>query len=367
MKTKIVEIMNNGMKDFKVKMYRVVDDLAPFVEIGYVNKDGQEQTGLMVLDSGSCQNVLFGIRAEKLGLVYEKTEQTVTICTLGNETTETRVANYSFVMEGVEFHEPFCFNENEIHFPSRVGDLPIIGILGNIFMQLNSLAIDYENHTLHTSNVSPANLPISDCDFFFPMEIGLKHYGVPVLAIRQNGEDIAVMADTGSSGNTMAMPAIKEYDFDCQEIGKEDVITGLNSSMEAKEVKLKYNLLTLTDGDPKEVSFESSFLTIPNYPLVYEKKTSEDSDKQPVVGIIGSPFMAAHGWVLDFGVKYIYKRKADKPVEMIARVPSRMAKEQPATSGEVSKRAIPFFADATDKGLPFIRIEEGDRRSRHAD
>ena len=350
---------NNEKKDFSVKMYRVEDDLAPFVEITYVNKDGQEQTGLMVLDSGSCQNVLFGTRAEKLGLVYEKTEETVTICTLGNKHTETSVVNYAFIMGGVEFHEPFCFNENEEHIPSRVGDLPIIGIIGNIFMQQNNLAIDYSDHTLHTSNVSPENLPISDCDFFFPMEIGLKHYGVPVLAIRQNGEDIAVMADTGSSCNTMALPAITEYGFDCQEIGKEELISELNSSVESKEVKLKFNLRTLTEGEPQEVPFENSFLTFPNYPLAYEKKSSEDTDKQPVVGIIGSPFMAAQGWVLDFGVKYIYKRKAAKPVEMIARVPSRMAKGQTSTPVKESK-SIHFFADATEKGLPFIRIDEGD-------
>lgn len=227
-------------------------------------------------------------------------------------------------------------------------------------MQQHSLAIDYNDHTLHTSNVSPENLPISVCDFFFPMEIGLKHYGVPVLAIRQNGEDIAVMADTGSSCNTMALPAITEYGFDCKEIGKTELISELNSSIESKEVKLKYNLLTLTDGEPQAVSFESSFLTLPNYPLAYEKNSSKDSDKQPVVGIIGSPFMAKEGWVLDFGVKYIYKRKAVMPVKMIARVPSRVEKEQSAAADKENKRSIPFFADPIEKGLPFIRIEEGD-------
>jgi len=32
----------------------------------------------------------------------------------------------------------------------------------------------------------------------------------------------------------------------------------------------------------------------------------------PIVSLIGSPFMSRENWVLDFGARIIYKRKAEK-------------------------------------------------------
>lgn len=67
--------MKNG-NDFRVQMIRVMDDLAPFVEVGYVDQDANEHTALMVVDSCSNKNVLFGSRAERNGVVLQREEGT---------------------------------------------------------------------------------------------------------------------------------------------------------------------------------------------------------------------------------------------------------------------------------------------------
>ena len=52
----------------RVQMMRVEGgNWFPFVEVGYVDQEGNEHTALMVVDSCSCNNVLFGTRAEKQG------------------------------------------------------------------------------------------------------------------------------------------------------------------------------------------------------------------------------------------------------------------------------------------------------------
>ena len=55
--------------DIRVEMFRVQGDFAPFVKVDYMDKDAQEHTGLMLLDSGSTSNVLFSEMAERLGII----------------------------------------------------------------------------------------------------------------------------------------------------------------------------------------------------------------------------------------------------------------------------------------------------------
>lgn len=44
--------------NIRVSMFRMEGDVAPFVQVNYVSKEGQELTGLLLLDSGSNENIL---------------------------------------------------------------------------------------------------------------------------------------------------------------------------------------------------------------------------------------------------------------------------------------------------------------------
>ena len=157
--------------DFMVQLMRVKGDLAPFAKVEYVDQDANTHSALMVVDSCSNKNVLFGSRAEKNGVVLQREEGTIDIKGAGNEMVTTSLAKFHFVLGGEKFHESFCINDVDIQIPSEIDGKAIIGILGNLFMQEYNLVIDYRDFMLHNSNVNSENLPISDCDFFFPMEI----------------------------------------------------------------------------------------------------------------------------------------------------------------------------------------------------
>ena len=44
--------------NIRVEMVRMEGDAAPFVEVGYVDKNAEEHTGLLMLDSCSMGNIL---------------------------------------------------------------------------------------------------------------------------------------------------------------------------------------------------------------------------------------------------------------------------------------------------------------------
>ena len=162
-------------KSISVNIFRVVDDLCPFVQIDYMDKYAEEHTGLMILDSGSTVNVLSKHMVEQISELCKIHNETTEVLTVTNELIATDSVRFSFVFGGIQYCDKFCIYED--YQCEKVEDIPIIGILGNEFMQKHSLVIDYNEYTLHSSNATPENLNISECDFFFPMGIGLDYYG----------------------------------------------------------------------------------------------------------------------------------------------------------------------------------------------
>ncbi len=71
-------------------MFRVVGDFAPFVKVDYMDKDAQEHTGLMLLDSGSASNVLSSEMAERLGTLSKVEDETMTLFAFSEKKHENR-------------------------------------------------------------------------------------------------------------------------------------------------------------------------------------------------------------------------------------------------------------------------------------
>lgn len=340
-------------KNINVEILRVEGDLDPFVKVDYMDKDAQEHTGLMILDSCSNLNFLSKEMIDCVGTLCKQEGEATNILTATGEEVAARVVWFSFVLGGVQFHEKFCINDN--HFPEMGGEFPIIGIIGNEFMQQYRLAIDYSNFTLHTSHVSPDNLAISDCGFFFPIATGLKNYNVPVLCMGQGDLEIIAMADTAATDNVISAPALSDDGFHAEYLGNTDIINGLTGSIEAKDAVLDFDLLTLREEDDDTIPFKDVFNVHPQYLIEPAEGVCDENGEQlpPVEALISSPFMAKEGWVLDFGAKIIYKRKARYVWDGNIRVDfdtQNLSKE---------KGIIPFYAVDNLYGLPFILITEG--------
>ena len=301
--------MKKEMNDIKVRMVRMEGDIAPFVEIAYVDKYAQDHTGLMLLDSGSTVNILSNEIADNIGELCKIDDMATAISSIAHGIMNTDNVRFSFALGGKLFNDTFCISTKPL--PIHVKGMAIIGILGIQFLQRHRLVIDYDEFTLHTSDVSPNNLSVSDCDFFFPMEIGLKFYGVPVLSVKQNGKELVTLVDTGATGNMMAEQALVDNKFKCYRFKGNDVMIGVTGEVDVEEAYVRFNMVSLDCDDVCEISHCDYFWLLPYNVFTPKEGVCDTNGEQlpPIEVLIGSPFMAKEGWVLDFGACIIYKLK----------------------------------------------------------
>ena len=300
--------MKKEKNDIRVEMYRAEDYYYPFVQVDYMDQDAQEHTGLMILDSGSSVSLLSNEMASYLGTLNKVKDETMTIIAFSQHTINTDVVRFSFAFGGRQFHESFALSTKAL--PVQVEGMKVLGLLGVCFLKQHNLAIDYSDYTLHTSDVNPGNLKITDCAFFFPMEIGLKHYEIPVLAVKQNGKEIVTLLDTGASSNMIAEHTLMENGFKCLRTGEKECIYDITGAVEVKKATVRFKMLSLGGNTVFEQVRYDRFDVLPWN--IYTPENEDDSDKDqvpPIEVLIGSPFMAEEGWILDFGAKIVYKLK----------------------------------------------------------
>lgn len=344
-------------KDIKVGLIRVQEDAAPFIEVGYVDKNANEQTGIMLLDSGSNNNFLVVSMADNISELCKLEKITGNIETSTGDRISAKNVHFSFAVDGCQYSETFCIAD--INLPVVKGMAPVIGILGNIFLQEHGLVIDYTDFTFHTTHVDEENLTVGDCDFFFPMEIGLKNYGIPILCMAQNNLEVIALADTGASSNMFSAKALGDDGFHCKYLGTTDVINGVTGGMEVKDAIMDFNLVTIREENTENLPRCDYFKVSPiNAIDLKEGMLNENGQPlDPVEAIIGSSFMAKKGWVLDFGAKVIYKPKHTHKWQ--DNISIRVSVQNDKNSQEREPGRIRFFADAQENGMPFIRISEG--------
>jgi hypothetical protein len=106
LKTKEVNKMKKESK-INVKMFRIVGDLAPLIRVDYVDKDAQEHSALMMLDSCSTINVLSSEMANCIGILSKKDNKNEDVITSINTVVSLNSADFSFAFGGVQFHETF--------------------------------------------------------------------------------------------------------------------------------------------------------------------------------------------------------------------------------------------------------------------
>ena len=295
--------------EIRVKMIRMSNSFVPFVKVDYMDKDAKEHTGWMLVDSGTNDSILAGEIADRC-MLKKKDNKVNRIRTVSGEFVETTKVKFSFVLGNRQIYEDFDLCD-DFH-KNILLDSSVIGIIGINILHDHNLVIDYADGSLHTSNVNPSNLTFADCEYFFPITIGIKCYGLPVVAIRQNDADLVMLADTGATNNVIAMQSLKENEFKHSFLDSKDVITGLNGGVEVEEATVDFNLLTLDENNNEaEVCHHDLFKVMPRYIVQSDEAGCDENGEPlpPIEGLICSEFMAQQGWALDFGAMIIYKRK----------------------------------------------------------
>ena len=101
--------MNNESKSIKVKMFRIVGDLAPIVRVDYVDKDAQVHSALMMLDSCSTINVLSSEMTNCIGILNKKDYENEDIITSTNTVVSLNRADFS------RNHKVLLFSCQDLH------------------------------------------------------------------------------------------------------------------------------------------------------------------------------------------------------------------------------------------------------------
>ena len=292
-------------KNIRVELVRMEGNVTPFVQVNYMDKDAQECTGLFLLDSGSNENILSSKVVDSMGSLCAIVDGDKTILSFTQEVVTAIQVSFPFALGGNQFREIFCVR----NMPLPLEEMTVIGILGNPFLQLHNLVIDFHGNTLHTSEITPSNFSILDCAFFFPMEMGLKFYGMPVLPTKQNGKELVTLVDTGANVNVIANQALKDNDFKYVRLNGNDVMVGLSAQAAVDEAKVWFDLLLLYCNEITELSCCEYFKVLPDSIFTPHKGECDTNGEQlpPIEILLGFPFMAREGWILDFGAKLIYK------------------------------------------------------------
>lgn len=300
------------MKDkfyIKEKIFRVEGDLAPFIEVDYVDKNAEEHTGLLLLDSCSMGNILCPEMVDRIGMLCKVEDEGTKLYSIAHETIEAENVRFYFSFGGSVWQDIFCITPRPI--PVKVQGMDVIGILGIRFLKQFRFVIDYSDFTFHKSEVTPENLASTDCDFFFPMEIGLTHYGLPVVCTRQNGKEIVTLVDTGATNNMIARKTLDDNAFEYKLLEEKDVMQGVTGNVDVDMARGMFHLVSLHGDEERETSHRARFAVLSDYIYTPKEEYFENADNQvpPAEILLGAPFMAARGWVLDFGAGIVYKRK----------------------------------------------------------
>ena len=308
----------NHMKEKKyidVEFCKVGNDAAAFVEVAYTGKNKRSYRGLMMLDTGSNINVVFGKMAEDVELVLNPENEKVNEEVVGIRGTMEQMTQvcFPFTMGGDCFNEPFVLMNQRMD-EMVVGELPVLGVLGNMFLQRYKLVVDYAEHSLHTSTIVPKYFAIEECEYFYPMYLGLKYYGVPVVFVKkkEGDGDVVTLIDTGSADNMTSHVAVERYGLPYSMGDETFDLTGTGSSVTARKGKVEFCVMSFASETQSSMNTYNDDFMVVEQPVLLkiEGKDEDGDDLPPVEMLLGSVFLGREGWVLDFGVQAMYKRRA---------------------------------------------------------
>lgn len=292
-------------RNMSVAMCRVEDDRAAFVEGTYQDRLGKVKRGLMMLDSGSNVNALFKWMWRYVAKDKKRKGKKQEIVGMGPVKAQMKTTGFSFTLGEENFEEKFVVMDS-VH-KIMVGRLPVIGLLGNVFMQQYRLALDYSTHTLHTSEIVPKDFVIEDCDFFFPMTLGLCHYSMPVVGVKKGEEEMIALIDSGSTDNHVASGTLRRNGYESQTKDEINPIYGIGGMLVAKETVIDVDMIGFASANETTLHrYRDTFMVSEQDVITNEI----GEDIPPVEFVFGSPFLGREGWVLDFGAKAMYKRKS---------------------------------------------------------
>lgn len=168
-------------------------------------------------------------------------------------------------------------------------DKSIVGILGIDFLVRYKCIINYKDKIFSWNNSKSYN--IQDLKFIYPLWIGIKRIGMPVICMMSSFSSIGCLIDTGSTTNVIASDSLDGFGVESKSYETTNInICGKNLPTRIFNVSFQ-----VANFQSLPIDFKDDFSVISNKSDLYI------ADMEPYFeGIIGNSFLRRNRWIIDF-------------------------------------------------------------------
>lgn len=237
-----------------------------------------EKDYFFLLDTGSTKSLLFYTHNK-----YKKNEE-------GNSTSDNSKIQFSLGKH--KFNHTFIKDTNISHI---LKNQSIIGILGVDFFVKNKCIINYIDKTFSWKNSEWHNIPATK--FRYPLQLGLKKIGMPVICMTNDFSSIGCLVDTGSTTNIIVADSLSGFGVKANSNETSTIIL-CGRKLNTKILNVTFKIANYLSSP---IVFKDNFSVISNNIDLYA------SNSEPYFeGILGNSFLRQNKWIIDFSNKAMY-------------------------------------------------------------
>lgn len=294
---------------FEAKLRNINKVKMPLVKAAFQGKDGNVYIGQMLIDTGCVDCIL---NRSIVPLLHESAKlenSTHSIFSMESHETVCQGYNFAFRMGNLVFGDTFYVNPH-FNFDSEIEGF--IGIIGHSFLRKHKYVLDYETKTLRSSDGSLGEL--EDYEFFFPMEVGIENYNIPIVGLVSGEKEFVMIADSGADYTLLTRHTLDELGLSSKKRKLTGSVKGFsNKIMETSTQRVQLPLLSIggTAESPKICICKDNANVTSEIKYIMEGlKDPKGQPNPPISGLLSSSFMLKHKWVLDFGLGVMYSKKS---------------------------------------------------------
>lgn len=278
----------------------------PLIEGTFRNKDGKMTPCYFQIDTGSVFNILNPAIMDWIDKRCITTE-TRHVYAMDEESQDLPLA---FLKIGVGEEcstEHFCVSDTTI-FTEYFGDLRIVGILGSNYLLTHELVVDFEQQRLRSFSTQDTT-DFNEMAYVFPMEIGLKYYGVPMVGIVKEDNVLMFVADSGCDFCTITKYTLDNGAIQYEILPEERERSFIDGKTNTTFSKMKFNLMEydVSNGDFITTEKEDAFEVITDMDFI---GSVDNESAPPISGLFSTGYMLKHKWILDYKRQIIYAKAA---------------------------------------------------------
>lgn len=269
------------MNNLNIKSERLI-----FSSEGYsllrINLSSSQHSNYFIIDTGSSQSHFFVNSSE-----YELQQFSI----------QQRKKVIFFKINDKKFKHSFLLHAKKTW--RNIEDNSIVGIIGVDFLSKYKCVIDYHNDLFTWSN--KIKQP-RDTKFSYPIHIGCRKIGVPIVGMGHVDSSVCCIIDTGANVNIISKDALIECTSINKSLSNRAMLDILGCNCLAYPYQVSFTLACSSQYKVSEVSY--SCLCYASNAL--DKILLSISEQLLVGAILGNDFLRKHQWIINFSSNIMY-------------------------------------------------------------